>query len=406
MALPLVAPRLIAALLCLLWAALAAVIAVGYRVGGPADLLVGLSLLVPSLASAAAVVRPFGPLDRPWHVAVAWLGIASVLLVAPLLVDLLSGLSAGVPLPVAPSPDTAYAGALALLGTCLFSCAGLAGSRDAVRSPRRGVAAAAGTGVVLALLGGASFGAGVLATQEWLDERPVAPSAWGPTDPASVPSTCSVPPALGPSARLLVTGSAAIDSHVVATARIEGARSGRDEAWAGRLESRFGDGTLAYSRVGQDALLSIDGAGPQPIEPGLRLADPQGLTLDGPLLTIARDPRTPTVAEDLGVELFDGAPARHCRVAVDGDTVLGAVLVMRWLAGEDPRMPSTALNIWRGELDWWTFGDGALGRAVIRIGGYPGDAWDATGIAAVLEAELRALDRGASHRVLLLDSGT
>jgi hypothetical protein len=70
------------------------------------------------------------------------------------------------------------------------------------------------------------------------------------------------------------------------------------------------------------------------------------------------------------------------------------IVPLRWLAGQDPLHPSAALTIWRGQTDRWTFADGQLGRAVVRIGGYPGDAWDSSGILAWLEADIRALERG------------
>ncbi len=45
-------------------------------------------------------------------------------------------------------------------------------------------------------------------------------------------------------------------------------------------------------------------------------------------------------------------------------------------------------------MDWWVFADGELGRAVVEVSGSRADTdWQATGVRAVLRAELDALDR-------------
>jgi hypothetical protein len=45
-------------------------------------------------------------------------------------------------------------------------------------------------------------------------------------------------------------------------------------------------------------------------------------------------------------------------------------------------------------MDWWVFGDGELGRARVEVSGSSADtAWPGSGVRAVLEAELEAVDR-------------
>ena len=105
------------------------------------------------------------------------------------------------------------------------------------------------------------------------------------------------------------------------------------------------------------------------------------------------------VAEDLGVELVEGARARHCRTAVDGPTALDAFLPLRWLAGGQLLTVTHPLTEWRGTLDWWVFTDGQLGQATVIINGYPGEAWPTSGIQGSMEARLTALDRTTEHPV-------
>jgi hypothetical protein len=68
-------------------------------------------------------------------------------------------------------------------------------------------------------------------------------------------------------------------------------------------------------------------------------------------------------AENRGFESMEGARARHCRIAIDGTTFATAFSHVVWLTG------SAALGTWRGELDYWIFGDGEVGMLDGRING-------------------------------------
>jgi len=63
------------------------------------------------------------------------------------------------------------------------------------------------------------------------------------------------------------------------------------------------------------------------------------------------------------VEVIEGARARHCRVAVDGDTFEAAFPQVRWLVGDSD------LHRWRGQLDYWIFLDAQLGQVVASASG-------------------------------------
>ncbi len=78
------------------------------------------------------------------------------------------------------------------------------------------------------------------------------------------------------------------------------------------------------------------------------------------------------MAEDLGVELVEGARARHCRTAVDGPTALDTFLPLRWLAGGQLLTVTHPLTEWRGTLDWWVFTDGQLGQSTVSHQRLPG----------------------------------
>ncbi len=111
------------------------------------------------------------------------------------------------------------------------------------------------------------------------------------------------------------------------------------------------------------------------------------------MIDAALSPLQRTAAEDLGLTYLEGARARRCRVAVDGLTFGRAFPQVRWLVGE------ADLTTWRGEIDYWVFADGQLGRAEGRLGG-PGFAIQPDAIRAELTTALTAADRGEPVTIL------
>ena len=114
----------------------------------------------------------------------------------------------------------------------------------------------------------------------------------------------------------------------------------------------------------------------------------QGKDLDRQLVLEALTPPQRAVVEDHGLAYIEGARARQCRVALDGETLRRALPEVALLVGD------TNLSRWRGELDFWVFADGQLGQA----NGYA--SGQALGLAeGALTAEIRfqltAIDRGA-----------
>ena len=390
--------RLLAALLTGLWTGLAATILVAYRPGGPFDLVVGAAGFVPAVISAVAVVWP--PLARSWRAvaAIAWLGILSALLVAPLMIGVINTLATGGH-QLFPSPEVTYAALLALGTTALFGALGIVRARygnvEAAPSLRRAVGLAA----ALTLAGVSAVGGPVLANELALRSLPLADSRFGPTDPSLVPPHCESGMALGSTAETEVTAQAMVDGTSVGSATLSGVRSGSDEEWTATLDGRYARGIAAFRRVGGTAWLEQDAASWAPVDVASfgQLGD--GPTLEGPIPAAALGPTGQPVAEDLGTELIEGARARHCQTAIDGPTALRASLAIRWLAEGDLRVLAHSLTAWRGELDWWVFSDGQLGQAIVTINGYPGDAWPSAGLQASITARLTATDRGMPQDV-------
>ena len=67
-------------------------------------------------------------------------------------------------------------------------------------------------------------------------------------------------------------------------------------------------------------------------------------------------------AELHGVDVIEGARARHCRIAIDGPTFQAAFPRSAGSSGD-------RADRWRGELDYWVFLDGQLGRVAGSING-------------------------------------
>ncbi len=134
---------------------------------------------------------------------------------------------------------------------------------------------------------------------------------------------------------------------------VDGVRSGGDFRWLAYAATNTELGQYGSALVGATGWLLA------PTEAWHRVP-PVGVapdTLDARVLSIALSPGTSEAAEEHGLAYFEGARARHCRVAIDGPTFRAAFPQAVWLLG------SASLGHWRGELDYWLFSDGELGRA-------------------------------------------
>jgi hypothetical protein len=408
--------RLIAGLLTALWAAAGVLVLTGYRPGGPGDLVVGASALLPAVVAAAGIIWPpfaspsrgrrdpgdggnahdrKGEDPRP-AAALAWLGVGSALLLAPSVAGLAGNLSGGPARPLIPSAETAYALLLPLAGTCLYTGIGLAqallrGRVDAARTTLAGSVLA----LLLTLTGIGVFAGATLANDAAVRAQ-TGSSRWGPTGGSRLPPRCSGALATGTTAQVQLAADARVDLTVVGRLSLSGARAEDAERWDTTLSGNPVGGTFQYVRVPPNAWRRDEGGAWVPVVAGPRA------TLDTAVVAAALTPEARGSAEEIGVESIEGARARHCRAAIDGPIAIKAFPPLRWLVGSSPfdTDPDPQLDVWRGEIDWWVFADGQLGIASVSIHGPAfGRDWPVQGFQATVEGRLTAVDRGASQTV-------
>jgi hypothetical protein len=129
------------------WGLAAALILLAYRPGGPLDVVVGITMLVPVAIAIAGVVWPPVTRHELTHSMVVALGLATLLVLVPSIGLVLNQLQALGSQTLMPSLEAAYPWLLALVGTSLYTgfgqarrlVGGVAGGRRSVarRSPTR-----------------------------------------------------------------------------------------------------------------------------------------------------------------------------------------------------------------------------------------------------------------------------
>jgi hypothetical protein len=168
-----------------------------------------------------------------------------------------------------------------------------------------------------------------------------------------------MPLSAGSSARLHLELHGTVDLRPIGSVDLSGLRVGRDFRWLAYVATTRQLGEYGSTRIGEDAWLRAPGQDWHTVE--AELVDPD--TLDLQALTVALTPDYRATAEDRGLEVLDGARARRCRVAVDGETFENAFPEARWLVG------SADLHRWRGQLDYWVFLDGQVGQVAGTVNG-------------------------------------
>jgi hypothetical protein len=261
-----------------------------------------------------------------------------------------------------PSLEAAYPWLLALAGTSLFAGFGIARrvlGGTALR-PRRLVFGLAVAGV-LTLLAGGAFAAVAVANEVALRDRvePARGSRFGPTDLTGDPPACDGRFRTGDAARVATHLAATVDLRPVGSVDQSGIRAGRDFRWLAYVatDREFGQ----YGSAATD-----DRAWTRTPERGWQATSAEAVatdTLDLQAAAVALTEGFRTTAEDRGIEVIEGAPARRCRIALDGDTFRAAFPAVRWLVG------GADLGHWRGQLDYWIFLDGELGQIAGSVNG-------------------------------------
>lgn len=381
--------RLIAAALSAGWTLTAFLVLLAYRPGGPLDMVVGLAAGLPILVAVAGLVWP--PVARGGRAfaGLVWLGLGTLLVLVPSMGGVLGQILARGPQTLLPSAEAAYPWALALFGTGLFSGLGVAravlgGTALRRRRLARGalIALAATAGISLAFAGAA------IGNELALRDRPVAGSRFGPVNPAVEPPTCAQPVRPATSARVEIDLAGDVDRVPLGIVDLRGVRRGDDYRWLAYV--------AADRELGQYGAARVAGVTWR-LEPGLGWRSdpsrPDGFALDRAVLAAGVEAGARPAAETLGISFFEGARARHCRVAIDGPAFETAFPEVRRLVG------GVDLLHWRGELDYWVFTDGELGRASGSLSGPASGIVDG-GLQARVQVTMIAIERDRAHVIV------
>lgn len=376
--------RLLAAALTVLWAAGGSIVLIAYRPGGPLDLLVGVTALLPLLVSVASIVWPPLVTSNRGSAGIFWLGLLAALLLVPSIAGVTSQVLTRSSEPLLPSAELVYPWAAALFFTALF--AGLGLSRQLISEtgigPRR-MAASLVFGLLATAAIGATFASVSLADDAALRDKPAIASRFGPTSAQLTPPRCeqALTPATTAQLNLHIQGN--VDGRSIGTVDLAGGRSGSDVSWTAQVVRPDLFGEYGAIRIATSGWLLDPGRGWRSVSPAL--LDPD--IVDRIVVGHALAPGNRATAEDFGLEYVEGARARHCRVAIDGPTFAASFPEAAWLTGD------ADLQTWRGEIDYWIFGDGEVGMVQGSVNG-SAQAILPHGLQATVEVKLTAVDRG------------
>ena len=376
--------RLIAAALLGCWAVAALLVILSYRPGGPLDLVVGLTMIIPVGVAAAALVWPPVTREQGSNTAIICIGVGALLCLIPSIGGLIGQLVAQGSQTLVPSAEAAYPWALALVATSLFAGIGLARRiQGGTALRRRRLTQSVVFALGLTTIAGTLFATAAVANDLALRDSVAQSSRFGPTKVVGDPPACDDPLAVGATARLESHMSATVDLRPTGTVDLSGVRSAEDFRWTAFVatDSLIGQGGTA--RIGRAAWTKEPG-GPWT---GVGPATVDDQTIDLRILQTALTPDARAIFEDRGVEVIEGARARHCRVAVDGDTFEAAFPQVRWLVGDSD------LHRWRGQLDYWIFLDAQLGQVVASASG-EAEELVPDALLATIDVHLTATSRG------------
>jgi hypothetical protein len=375
--------RLIGATLLGCWTVAALLVLLSYRPGGPLDVVVGLTMVIPVGVAAAAMVWPPVTRGDRAHTAVVCLGVAALLCLIPSIGGLIGQLVAQGSQTLLPSLEAAYPWLLALLATSLFAGIGLARriqGGNALR--RRRLVQSVVFALGLTLLAGTLFASAAVANELALRDAAAVASRFGPTAVDGDPPPCDGPLAAGPGARLTSRMYATIDLRPSGSVELSGTRAGTDFRWIAYVATPAELGQAGTARIGPEAWQRPPGGRWAAASASEAFQDSVDLRVLQTALTTAGR----AIFEDRGVEVIEGARARHCRIAVDGETFGAAFPQIRWLVGD------ADLHRWRGQLDFWVFLDGQLGQVA---GSASGEAvgMDPDALLATVEVLMTATSR-------------
>lgn len=375
--------RLIAVALTLCWGLTSATVLIGYRPGGPVDLIVGLAAGVPVVIGVIAFIWPPTTNGRRAFAGMVWLGLGSLLVLVPSIADVTEQLGQRGAQTLLPSVEAAYPWALALLGTSLFAGFGVSRKALGVTAMRRR-RLVRGVIVATSLAGGAAglFTTVAMANELALRDRPTVSSRFGPTSGEEEPPLCDAPISTGSTARVQLRLEGEIDGRSIGGVDLAGDRSGTDFRWLAYAATPRELGLHGAARIEDRAWIREPFGGWRRAD-GSEVADG---TVDLRAFAGALADDSREAAEFHGLDVIEGARARHCRLAVDGATFRAAFPQVTWLVGD------VDLDRWRGELDYWIFLDRQVGRMTGSVNGEAGGIREGA-LQATIRVNLSATDR-------------
>ena len=255
--------------LVVLWFVVFGLVLIGYRPGGPIDLVVGLAAIGPILIALVAVRWPPVARGDRAFAATAWLGFAAVLLLIPSIAGIVTQLAGRGPQTLLPSFEAAYPWVIALLATAMFAGLGVARRRLGGRALRRRRLLAGGLNRDRH---GPRGGLGVQrrrARQRAGAGRPAGQRLPVRADrPDLEPPPCNGTLTAGQTARLDLRLNGSIDDRRTGQVVIGGIRDGDDVRWNGFAATRLLVGQVGAARIGEDAWERQPGGGWATSAPG------------------------------------------------------------------------------------------------------------------------------------------
>jgi hypothetical protein len=179
-----------------------------------------------------------------------------------------------------------------------------------------------------------------------------------------------------------------LDGRAMGSIELAGERDRSDVRWLAYVATGRELGLHGAAEIGADAWLR------QPFS-GWRRASAAEIGDAALDLTAFREALTPearAAAESRGVGLIEGARSRQCRIAVDGPTFRAAFPQVTWLVGD------ATIDHWRGQLDYWVFLDGQIGRIAGSVNGEAAEIQQGA-LQATVRVELTATDRGSDVQI-------
>jgi len=163
---------------------------------------------------------------------------------------------------------------------------------------------------------------------------------------------------------------------------LTGSRSGSDFSFTAQVVNQELFGQYGSARLGAAVWVKTPDTG----WTATRTESVDADQLDQAVLAGALSKQDRATAENHGLEYVEGARARRCRIAIDGPTFAASFPQVRWLVGD------ANMTTWRGQIDYWIFCDGEVGRISGSVNGNAQDILS-HGLLATVTVRFNMIDR-------------